>query len=99
VAYATLAPILPCNPEYLAEAAIGSTDSDLIGDPFHVRSIKTSGATTREQARRIAERQGHLEWFQPAFQNGIVERIRRVAERHGRRFAIGTEGFSWLART
>jgi DNA repair photolyase len=99
VTYATLAPILPCNPEYLAEAVINSTDSDLIGDPFHVRSVKASGATTREQARRIAERHGHLEWFEPAFQNEVVERIRRVAKRHGRRFAIGPEGFSWLART
>jgi hypothetical protein len=27
-----------------------------------------------------------------------VERIRRVAEDHGRRFATGTEGFSWLAQ-
>jgi DNA repair photolyase len=99
VTHATLAPILPCDPEHLAELAIGATDFDLIGDPFHVRSVKASGATTREQARRIAEHLGHLEWFEPAFQNEIVERIGRVAERHGRRFAIGPEGFSWLART
>jgi DNA repair photolyase len=97
--HATLAPILPCDPETLAAVAISATNLDLIGDPFHVRSVKTSGATTREQARRIAEVHNHLEWFEPAFQNEVVGRIRRVAERHGRRFAIGPEGFSWLART
>jgi DNA repair photolyase len=97
--HATLAPILPCDPETLAELAISATDMDLIGDPFHVRSVKTSGATTREQARRIAEVHQHLKWFDPPFQNEVVERIRNVAERYGRQFAIGTEGFSWLART
>ena len=97
--HATLAPLLPCDPEVMAELAISATDMDLIGDPFHVRSVKASGATTREQARRIAEHHGHLEWFDPAFQNEVVGRIRCVAERHGRRFAIGPEGFSWLART
>ena len=99
VTHATLAPILPCSPEHLAELAVAATDSDLIGDPFHVRSVKASGATTREHARRIAERHGHLDWFEPSFQNEVVERIRRVAERHGRQFAVGPEGFSWLART
>jgi DNA repair photolyase len=96
--YATLAPLLPCDPESLAEMAIEATRTDLIVDPFHVRQVKASGATTRQQAWKIAEHHGHLEWFDPTFQTGIVERIRRVAERHGRRCASGTEGFSWLAR-
>jgi DNA repair photolyase len=96
--HATLAPILPCNPEALAEMAIHAAGTDLIGDPLHLRKVKTTGATTREQAFRIAEAQGHLQWFDPAFQTRIVERIRRVAEAYGKRFAIGTEGFSWLAQ-
>jgi DNA repair photolyase len=96
--HVTLAPILPCDPEALAEMALHAAGTDLIGDPLHVREVKTTGATTREQALRIAEAQGHLEWFDPAFQTRIVERIRRVAEAHGKKFAIGTEGFSWLAQ-
>jgi DNA repair photolyase len=97
--HATLAPLLPCNPEILAQRAIDATTGDLIGDPLHVREVKATGATTREQAWRIADVQHHREWFDPAFQTTIVERIRRVAESRGRRFATGTEGFSWLART
>jgi DNA repair photolyase len=97
--YATLAPLLPCDPESLAEAAIEATTTSLIADPLHVRQVKVAGATTRAQAFRIAEVHGHTGWFDPAFQTKIVERIRRVAERHGRRFATGTEGFSWLAQT
>ncbi|HYP08187.1 MAG TPA: radical SAM protein [Bryobacteraceae bacterium] len=97
--YATLAPLLPCDPEALASAAIEATAGDLIGDPLHVRAVKASGATTRAQAQRIAEKHGHTQWFEPAFQNTIVERIRRVAASRGRQFGIGTEGFAWLART
>jgi DNA repair photolyase len=96
--HATLAPLLPCNPEVLADRAIAATNRDLIGDPLHVRQVKKTGATTREQAWRIADLHHHGEWFDPAFQNTIVERIRRIAESRGRRFATGTEGFSWLAR-
>ena len=96
--HATLAPLLPCDPEALAETAIEATSADLIGDPLHIRPTKATGATTREQAFRIADVQDHRDWFDPAFQTKIVERIRRVAENHGRRFATGTEGFSWLAQ-
>jgi DNA repair photolyase len=97
--HATLAPLLPCDPEVLAEMALEATTTNLIGDPLHVRPTKVSGATTREQAFRVADIHGHREWFDPALQSKIVERLRRVAERRGRRFATGTEGFSWLART
>lgn len=96
---ATLAPLLPGNPEALAVMALDATDADLVGDPLHVRPGKRSGATTRAQAWRIADLHGHTQWFDPAFQTTIVERIRRVAEARGRRFGVGTEGFSWLART
>jgi DNA repair photolyase len=98
VVHATLAPLLPCDPEALASMAIDACDCDLIGDPLHVREVKASGATTRPEAWRIADVQGHREWFDPAFQSRIVERIRAAAEARGRRFGRGTEGFSWLAR-
>jgi DNA repair photolyase len=97
--FATLAPLLPCDPEALTSLALDATSTDLIGDPLHVRSVKSAGATTRLQAMRIAERHGHTEWFDANFQNTIVARIRRVAQARGRQFGVGTEGFSWLART
>jgi DNA repair photolyase len=96
--HATLAPLLPCDPEILTETAIEATNADLVGDPLHIRLTKATGATTRKQAFRVADAQDHGNWFDPAFQTRIVERIRRVAEDHGRRFATGTEGFSWLAQ-
>lgn len=95
--FATLAPLLPCNPERLVQLATEATESDLIGDPLHVRSVKKSGATTRTQAFRIAERHGHTSWFDPAMQDSIVQRICRAAEARRRRFAAGTSGFAWLA--
>ena len=95
--FATLAPLLPCDPEALMSMALDATTTNVIGDPLHVRSVKTSGATTRVQARRIAEKHGHLEWFEPEFQKKILDRMRRLAELRGRRFGVGTLGFSWLA--
>ncbi|MBC8164690.1 MAG: hypothetical protein H7Y20_02325 [Bryobacteraceae bacterium] len=96
--FATLAPILPCDPEELAAEALESTREDLIGDPLHIRSVKPTGASTREAARQIALRYHHDEWFEPAFQSEVTERIRRVAASRGRRFSTGPEGFSWLSR-
>jgi DNA repair photolyase len=95
--YATLAPLLPCNPEALAEMALAATDRDIIGDPFHVRAVKTTGATTREAARRISLKRGFELWHDPAFQSEIVERIRLKAEAAGRRFAVGPRAFAWLS--
>jgi DNA repair photolyase len=97
--FATLAPLLPCDPEELADAAMAVTPCDLIGDPLHVRAVKRSGATTREAAGRIAELHGHQAWFDPEFQFTIVERLQRIAAQKGRRFAAGPEGFSWLSQT
>ena len=96
--YATLAPILPCDPEEFATIALSATDRDLIGDPLHVRATKSSGATTRDAAFAICKARGTTEWLDPKFQSEVVARIRRVAERAGRRFATGPEGFSWLAQ-
>jgi DNA repair photolyase len=96
--YATLAPILPCDPERLIEMAVARTETDIIGDPFHVRSVKTSGATTREAAVRIGDRLGHRCWYEPEFQEKIVARMRRAAAAHGRRFGVGSAAFAWLAQ-
>ena len=95
---ATLAPLLPCNAESMAEAAIASSDGDLIGDPFHVRRAKPRGATTREAALKISAIHGFSDWHDPVFQNEVIERIERVAHTAGRRFGVGEEGFSWLSK-
>ena len=96
--FATLAPLLPCDPEELARAALEATSEDLIGDPLHTRAVKRHGATTRPQAQLISRVHGFSHWHDPTFQSETVERIRSVATRAGRRFGIGPEGFQWLAR-
>jgi DNA repair photolyase len=96
--YATLAPLLPCDPEELACAAMEASGRDLIGDPLHVRSVKPQGATTREAAFRISEKNGQSEWLDADFQETVTQRIRRVAQAAGRDFMTGPEGFAILAR-
>ncbi len=96
--FATLAPLLPCNPEALAGAALEATGRDLIGDPFHVRAVKRHGATTRKEAARISAHRGFAEWHEPQFQEEVTARIRAVAETAGRRFATGPAAFRWLAQ-
>lgn len=93
--YATLAPLLPCDPEKLAALALAASGRELIGDPLHVRAVKPRGATTRAEALRVAEVRGFAEWLDPEFQARIVERIRRAANG---RFTTGPEGFGRLAR-
>jgi DNA repair photolyase len=95
--YATLAPLLPCDPEELARLAIEASGGDLIGDPLHVRAVKRTGATTRIAAAKIAEANHHQAWLDPAFQQQMVARIRAAAQEWGRDFSIGTVGFSRLA--
>ena len=95
--YATLAPLLPSNPEALIDMALDATDRDIVADPFHVRAVKTSGATTREAARRISEKRAYIKWHEPEFQREIVERMRGRAARAGRRFGTGARAFGWLA--
>ena len=96
--YATLAPLLPCDPEELAALALDSTYSDIICDPLHVRSLKPRGATTRDAAFAISRRHEFSAWFEPEFQAEAVARIGRAVTKAGRRFATGTEGFGWLAQ-
>jgi len=95
--YATLAPLLPCDPEELAICAMDASGRDLIGDPLHIRSAKPRGATTREAAFRVSESNHHQEWFDPEFQADVVERIRRTARARRLNFAIGPAGFAALA--
>jgi len=96
--YATLAPLLPCDPEALIGLALDATDRDIIGDPFHVRAVKKCGATTRDAGERISRAQGFAEWHDPAFQAAVVERMRQKAAAAGRRFATGPDAFAWLAQ-
>ena len=96
--FATLAPILPCDPEVLADAALAATDENIVGDPFHVRAIKRHGATTRAQAERVSVAHGFEMWHQPKFQGDAVERIGERVRAAGRQFAIGPQGFRWLAQ-
>ena len=95
--YATLAPLLPCNPENLAAQALRASSNPIIGDPLHVRLTKRTGATTREAAHHISRAHNEEHWLEPAFQSQIVERIRTVVNAAGRRFGTGPEAFSWLA--
>jgi DNA repair photolyase len=96
--FATLAPILPCDPEELAQMALDATDQNIIGDPLHIRSVKPRGATTRDAAAALSERHGFSEWLDPSFQREIGERISTCVDRAGRAFAAGPKGFSWLAQ-
>jgi DNA repair photolyase len=95
---ATLAPILPCDPEALIERAMRVTSGPIIADPLHVRAVKKSGATTRAAAIAICQRHGWSEWLEPAFQSGILARMERAASEAGRVFGHGPTGFGLLAR-
>ena len=95
--FVTLAPVLPCDPERLAELALEATDQDILGDPLHIRATKPRGATTREAAAQISRRHDFSAWLEADFQTDAVDQIRKVVERAGRRFAVGPEGFRWLA--
>ena len=95
--YATLAPLLPCDPEALAQAAVEASGRDLIGDPLHVRAVKPRGATTREAGFRVSAANDYGAWLDPVFQAGIVAQIDRAARRLGHTFETGTRGFGRLA--
>jgi len=96
--FATLAPLLPCDPEKLAQLALDTTEQDLIGDPLHLRATKPRGATTREAAFAISRRHEFSAWLEPQFQAEVTERIANVARKAGRRFGTGPEGFRWLTQ-
>jgi hypothetical protein len=96
--YATLAPLLPCDPEALARAAIEASGRDLIGDPLHIRAVKRHGATTRAEGWRVSEKNGFEAWLDADFQAGIIERIERAAGEMGKTFLTGPRGFARLAK-
>jgi len=97
-AYATLAPLLPCDPEALAHAALEASGRDLIGDPLHVRAAKRHGATTRDAAWKVSVVNGYNAFLDASFQASIVERIRDAALAAGHDFVTGPRGFSRLAQ-
>ena len=96
--FATLAPLLPCDPEELAELALEATERDIVGDALHIRSTKPNGATTRAAAFQISRRHEHSEWLDPDFQVEMATRIGRAVNKAGRRFGTGPEGFRWLTQ-
>ena len=95
--HATLAPLLPCDPEELARQVLDATEGDIIGDPLHVRTVKKRGATTREAAWKVSRRHGYGSWHDPARQDEVVAEIRQIVESYGRRFYVGPPGFGRLA--
>jgi DNA repair photolyase len=96
--FATLAPLLPCDPDELSAMALDATREDIIGDPLHLRSVKPRGATTRDAAFVIGRKHGFEQWADAGFQNEVVDRIGRNVQRAGRRFATGPEGFRCLVQ-
>lgn len=96
--YATLAPVLPCDPEALVRLALSASDQDIVADPLHVRAVKKHGATTREAAVRISAHHDFSIWLDPVFQAEVIQRMTAIANQSGRRMAAGTEGFGWLAK-
>jgi hypothetical protein len=70
----------------------------LIADPFHIRSVKRSGATTRPAAAAICERYGWAEWLNPEFQQRVLERMSKRSRDLKREFGHGPAGFGLLAK-
>ncbi len=96
--YATLAPLLPCDPSELARLALAFTHQDIIGDPFHVHAVKRHGATTRPEALRVGQVRHFEDWHLPDFQSQVVATLQSTIQAAGRRFGIGPAAFRWLAQ-
>lgn len=92
------APILPGNPEALVARAVACSRGPIVADPFHVRAVKRSGATTREAAIAICAHHGWSEWLDPDFQRSILCRMAGAAGAAGRDFGYGPSGFGLLAK-
>jgi len=95
--YATLAPLLPCDPEVLARAALDASHNHLIGDPLHIRATKRHGATTREAAFKIGTMHDQGDYFDAGYQARMVEQIDAFAREAGFTFTTGPSGFARLA--
>lgn len=96
--YATLAPLLPCEPTELARMALAFTHQDIIGDPFHVHAVKRHGATTRPEALRVSQARNFGDWHLPDFQSKVVAALQSTIQAAGRRFGTGPAAFRWLAQ-
>ena len=96
--FATLAPLLPCDPDHLAGLAAAVTDNPFVGDPLHLRATKPRGATTRDAAFRILAHHGQSQWATPAAEADLIAKMKMAAARHGREFVNGPGGFALLAR-
>lgn len=97
--YATLAPILPCDPKLLARMAVEATDNPIIGDPLHIRASKARGATTRDAAFKILDHYEQPQWAEAAFQQSLCEVLDHEIRALGRSFATGPEGFTCLTQS
>jgi len=97
--YATIAPILPCEPPALAKLVVDATDNPIIGDPLHIRQLKPRGATTREAAFKILDHYDQPQWAEAAFQQHLLEVLDHEIRALGGSFATGPEGFSCLTQT
>jgi DNA repair photolyase len=95
--YATLAPLLACDPEVLARAALEASHNHLIGDPLHIRATKRHGATTRAAAFQIGAVHDHGDYFEAGHQARMVEQIDAFAREAGFTFTTGPSGFARLA--
>ncbi len=95
---ATIAPMLPCDPEVLVDVAVRCSSGPLVADPFHVREVKRSGATTRAVALAICAHHGWEAWLDPVFQMTVLDRMGCRARAAGREFGNGTKGFNMLTR-
>lgn len=96
--YATVAPILPCEPKELAELLVAASDNPVIGDPLHIRETKPKGATTREAAFKILDHYEQPQWAEPEFQQRLLEVLDHEIRALGGTFASGPEGFSCLTQ-
>jgi DNA repair photolyase len=96
--YATVAPILPCDPKLLAKLVVDATGNAVIGDPLHIRQLKPKGATTRDAAFRILDHYEQPQWAEPEFQQRLLGVLDDEIRALGGRFASGPEGFSCLTQ-
>lgn len=95
--HCTLAPILPCQPERLAELVLDCSRESVIADPLHTRGGKPHGAVTRPEALRVSRVRGFEEWHDTAYQHSIVDKLGNLFRSSGRAFGVGVEGFRMLA--
>jgi len=96
--YATVAPILPCEPADLARLVVEATTNPIIGDPLHIRQLKPRGATTRDAAFKILDHYEQPQWAEPGFQTRLLEVLDHEIRALGREFSTGPKGFSCLTQ-